>query len=116
MTILPRITHVNTFFYISFLYIHFTEGTDLITIQAMSPKKFSQVNGFKAPEEWYAVVQRIADERGTTVGSAIQYVFNLGLPIYEQVRKREMEVIAEAHEVYATKDPPPQKSKGASSA
>lgn len=68
---------------------------ELITICTM-PKKFSQVNGFKAPEEWYAVVQRIADERSTTVGGAIQYVFNLGMPIYELVRANELETIEQS--------------------
>ncbi len=67
----------------------------MITIETM-PKKFSQVNGFKAPEEWYALVQRIAEERNTTIGGAIQYVFNLGLPIYERVRASEVETIAES--------------------
>lgn len=67
----------------------------MITIKAM-PKKFSQVNGFKAPEEWYAMVQRIAEERNTTIGGAIQYVFNLGVPIYERVRASEVDTIAES--------------------
>ena len=67
----------------------------MITIQAIM-KKFSQVNGFKAPEEWYALVQRIADERSTTIGGAIQYVFNLGLPIYELVRANELDTIEES--------------------
>ncbi len=66
---------------------------EMITIHAMAIKKFSQVNGFKASEEWYALVQRIADERNTTIGGAIQYVFNLGLPIYELVRANELETI-----------------------
>lgn len=59
-------------------------------------KKLTHVNGFKAPEEWYARVAKIAEERQTTIGNAIQYVFNLGLPVYERVRAMEQQTIAQA--------------------
>lgn len=48
------------------------------------------MSGFKAPKEWYDRVKAISAERHMTVGAAIQYVFNLGLPIYERVRKAEL--------------------------
>lgn len=65
----------------------------LATIHAMSKrqkdKKLVHVNAFKAPEEWYAMIQKIADERGQTVGAAIQYLVGLGRPIYDAVRTAE---------------------------
>jgi hypothetical protein len=54
-------------------------------------KKLQPVNGFKAPIEWYETVKRVAAERRTTIGVAIQIVFNLGLPIYEQMKRDENE-------------------------
>ncbi len=60
-------------------------------------KKFAHVNGFKAPEDWYARVQEIAEQRGTTIGGAIQYIFDLGLPIYEEIRRAEKETIQKAY-------------------
>ena len=72
-------------------------------------KKLTHVNGFKAPEDWYALVQQIADERHMTVGATIQYVFNLGVPIYDRIRQREQEAIAEVHREIRI---PPQKKAG----
>lgn len=54
-------------------------------------KKLTPVNGFKAPEEWYEIVKRVAKERGTTIGVAIQLVFNIGLPLYEKMVRDEKE-------------------------
>lgn len=47
------------------------------------------VNGFKASREWYDRVKKVAEERHTTIGGAIQIVFNLGLPIYEKFNLEE---------------------------
>ena len=57
------------------------------------PKKLKGVNGFKAPEQWKAAVKRIAEERSSTIGGGIIYLVNLGLPIYEVVRKKELQTI-----------------------
>lgn len=70
-------------------------------------KKLIPVNGFKAPVDWYAKVKKVAEERGVTIGTAIQYVFDLGLPIYERVRLAERAAIEEA--IRGS----PQKGKGA---
>ncbi len=56
-------------------------------------KKLVGVNAFKVPIEWYETVQRIAKERKTTIGGAIQIVFDMGLPIYEHMMKSERDNI-----------------------
>lgn len=65
----------------------------MTTIHAMAKppteKKLVSVNGFKAPEEWYSMVKQISEERGMTIGGAIQYLVDLGKPIYEAVKKVE---------------------------
>lgn len=61
-------------------------------------KKLQPVNGFKAPPEWYEIVKRIAEERYTTIGGAIQIVFNIGLPLYENSRKAEIDSLKQQYE------------------
>lgn len=37
------------------------------------------INGFEASSEWYARVKKVAEERRTTIGAAIQYLCELAL-------------------------------------
>lgn len=68
----------------------------MTTIQAMgkppSGKNLVTVNGFKAPEEWYAIILKIAEERRSTVGGAIQHLVEIALPIYEAMSEAEQTV------------------------
>jgi hypothetical protein len=53
------------------------------------------VNGFQASREWYAKVKAIADERKMTIGATIQYLVNLGLPLYDRIKEQEQRTIQE---------------------
>jgi hypothetical protein len=55
----------------------------------------THINGFQAPREWYAKVKSVADERHMTIGATIQYLVNLGLPLYDKIREQELRTIQE---------------------
>ena len=71
----------------------------MTTIHAMSKssgsKKLVAVNGFKASEEWYATVLQVAEERGSTIGGAIQHLVELALPIYMAMHEAEQAIKAQ---------------------
>jgi hypothetical protein len=58
-------------------------------------RTMTNINGFQASKEWYAKVKAVADERKMTVGATIQYLVNLGLPLYERIREQEQRTIQE---------------------
>ncbi len=58
------------------------------------PKRTKGVNGFKSPEDWHKIVKRISEDRHSTIGGAIIYLVNLGLPIYDVVKQKELQTIA----------------------
>jgi hypothetical protein len=55
----------------------------------------TNINGFQATREWYAKVKAVADERKMTIGATIQYLVNLGLPLYDRIREQEQRTIQE---------------------
>lgn len=57
-------------------------------------KKLKTVNAFKAPEGWYATLLRISEEKQMTLGATIQYLCNLGLPVYDVVKQAEKEALS----------------------
>jgi hypothetical protein len=65
--------------------------------QSFKPKgqTMTNINGFQASREWYAKVKAVADERKMTVGATIQYLVNLGLPLYDRIREQEQRTIQE---------------------
>jgi hypothetical protein len=55
----------------------------------------TNINGFQASREWYAKVKAVADERKMTIGATIQYLVNLGLPLYDRIKEQEQRTIQE---------------------
>jgi hypothetical protein len=58
-------------------------------------RTMTNINGFQASREWYAKVKAVADERKMTIGATIQYLVNLGLPLYERIKEQELRTIQE---------------------
>jgi hypothetical protein len=56
-------------------------------------RTMTNINGFQASKEWYAKVKAVADERKMTVGATIQYLVNLGLPLYDRIKEQEQRTI-----------------------
>lgn len=56
-------------------------------------KKLKTVNAFKAPEGWYANLIRVSEERQMTLGATIQYLCNLGMPVYDIVKQAEQNAL-----------------------
>lgn len=56
-------------------------------------KRDRKVNAFKAPEDWLQAVARVAAERGMTQGRAIQWLVDIALPLYEQIKESEERTI-----------------------